>query len=331
MLSICYTRIERGEGDSVPRYVARSSLCGRSVMSVLHSTQSVPAADHGPSAERPAGEPERNERDGRGRFLPGNGGGPGNPFNRRVAALRKLMLAELSDEGARRLTRKMLEQAEQGDMSAARVFLQFTMGRAGPSIDPDRVDVDEWRLAQESAVPIQGWYALLQLLPAELVNRLTSIIWPCMTELFGRFMKEGMAERRAPKEAAANGDGETDGEVGREVAEPTPGEPEPAPSTNGGNGKRHAAPVDARAKGTADQKQPSAPTGNDGKHGAPSQTAANGDRAAARRRAAKHHGDRPRQQAAMGSCGAVSDDGGQSFARVLAGLPPEVLEAFGRG
>ena len=43
-----------------------------------------------------------NSRDAKGRFAAGNGGGPGNPYTRRVANLRATLLHAVSDEVAER-------------------------------------------------------------------------------------------------------------------------------------------------------------------------------------------------------------------------------------
>src|SRR5262249_27316633 len=44
------------------------------------------------------GPAPRSGRDEHGRFLPGHPGGPGNPFAREVARLRKRIMAKLTDE-----------------------------------------------------------------------------------------------------------------------------------------------------------------------------------------------------------------------------------------
>lgn len=289
-------------------------------MSKRHAPKSGPVADQ-PSVQRPAGEPERNERDARGRFLPGNGGGPGNPFGRRVAALRKMMLEEFSDEDARKLARKMIGMALEGDMAAARVYTQIAMGRAAPAGDPDRVEVDEWRLSKESAVAIQAWQALMHHLPADLVNELTSIVWPCFVAKFGKFFQEGSDERRASATTkAADEPGETVPADEGPRSTTTPTERQTKPSTNGGNGKRHRAPVGARAHGAAEHQQASSPIGRQDKLGAPSTKGRNGRLGC--------------DVDPEGDCIALDpkdDNGRHSFANLLAGLPPEALEAIARG
>jgi hypothetical protein len=53
-----------------------------------------------------------NGRDERGRFATGNMGGPGNPFSRQVAALRKALLDVVSEEDMRKIAHMLVVQAQ---------------------------------------------------------------------------------------------------------------------------------------------------------------------------------------------------------------------------
>lgn len=305
-------------------------------MNTCHAPQSVPVAEQERlGAERPAGEAERKERDGRGRFVPGNGGGPGNPFGRRVAELRKRMLAAISDEVIDELILKAIELGRGGDLAAIKFVVQYCVGRSGQTANPDRVDVEEWRLAQESAVSASAWHELFQQVPVEAVHSVNRIAWACQGERFRQFMKEGLDARRPNDETPADeSDGETDGRPEEAHSTSAPRDRKSAPSANGGNGKRHRAAVGSRANGAAAQKGSSSTTGHHGKHGAPSTKAGNGNSAAARRaaqdlRAALLPDD------AEGDCwptdvDPADDDGRPSIANLLAGLPPETLAALAR-
>ena len=83
-----------------------------------------------------------NGRDAGGRFAKGNPGGPGNPFARRVARLRSLLLDAVSDDDLRAVVAKMVEKAKAGDVAAAREVLTRTIGKPTDAIDPD-LDFDE--------------------------------------------------------------------------------------------------------------------------------------------------------------------------------------------
>jgi hypothetical protein len=85
-------------------------------------------------------------RDSGGRFVRGNKGGPGNPFGRKVAALRTALLSAVSPEDMLRLGKNLVEQALAGDTAAAKLLLAYTLGRPARGSDPDRVDLDELEL-----------------------------------------------------------------------------------------------------------------------------------------------------------------------------------------
>ena len=53
-----------------------------------------------------------NGRDERGRFAPGNVGGPGNPHAKQVGKLRSAMLAAVSDKEMKAVVKKLVELAK---------------------------------------------------------------------------------------------------------------------------------------------------------------------------------------------------------------------------
>src|SRR6476469_7475174 len=88
-------------------------------------------------------------RDVQGRFRKNNPGGPGNPFARKVAALRKALLDSVSEQDLKEMVEALKLKALQGDTSAIRLILQYCVGKPEPPKDPDRMDIDEWdRLRQ---------------------------------------------------------------------------------------------------------------------------------------------------------------------------------------
>lgn len=73
--------------------------------------------------------PSPNGRDGRGRFAPGNGGGPGNPHAAKVARLRARMLDGVNPDDLGRVMAKLVELALSGNVPAIRELLDRTIGR----------------------------------------------------------------------------------------------------------------------------------------------------------------------------------------------------------
>lgn len=78
-----------------------------------------------------------------GRFAAGNPGGPGNPYARRVARLRSLILESVTDDDLRAIVAKMVERAKHGDTAMIRELLTRLVGRPDSPGDPDRLDERE--------------------------------------------------------------------------------------------------------------------------------------------------------------------------------------------
>jgi hypothetical protein len=91
-------------------------------------------------------------RDNRGRFAAGNAGGPGNPFARRMAAFRKALCAAVSEQDIRDVAARLLQAAKGGDVAAAKVLLAYTVGRPPDAVNPDTLDLEEWRLFRQTPV-----------------------------------------------------------------------------------------------------------------------------------------------------------------------------------
>jgi len=66
----------------------------------------------------------------------GNRGGPGNPHAGQVARLRAVMLDCVTEDDIAKITRKLVAMAETGDLKAAELLLNRTIGKpdSGPSL-----------------------------------------------------------------------------------------------------------------------------------------------------------------------------------------------------
>jgi hypothetical protein len=91
-----------------------------------------PAPETNPA--NPAPEPNEG-RDAGGRFAKGNPGGPGNPFPRRVAAIRRAMLNCVTDEDIVAITKAVIEEAKSGNIAAAKLIFQYVLGKPGSMTD----------------------------------------------------------------------------------------------------------------------------------------------------------------------------------------------------
>jgi hypothetical protein len=128
-----------------------------------------------PDSDRPGPVPSPNPtangangRDAGGRFAKGNAGGPGNPFARQVAGLRRALLAAVTEEDMEVVARRLVAQAVEGDIAAARLLLSYTLGKPGAAVDPDTLDQQEWQLYRQRPVNGQDLVAILSNLPVDL-------------------------------------------------------------------------------------------------------------------------------------------------------------------
>jgi hypothetical protein len=64
-----------------------------------------------------------------GRFLPGNPGGPGNPYLHQVALLRSAILEAVTVEDVRAIVSALMRRAKMGDVLCAREVLNRATGR----------------------------------------------------------------------------------------------------------------------------------------------------------------------------------------------------------
>ena len=108
-----------------------------------------------------------NGRDGRGRFMKGNPGGPGNPFARRVAQLRAALLNVVTPEDIAGMAQHLLAMAKIGDLPAIKLLFLYAVGRPVDVEDPDTLDQREWQRRRQSAAHPDEIIRLTQRLPAE--------------------------------------------------------------------------------------------------------------------------------------------------------------------
>ncbi len=98
--------------------------------------------------------PSTAGRDARGRFARGNGLGRGNPFARRVAALRSALLEEVDEAKFRRMARDLVEMALQKDLAAIKLVFHYVLGRPTPMVNPDDLDRLEWEQLRRDCVSV---------------------------------------------------------------------------------------------------------------------------------------------------------------------------------
>lgn len=97
----------------------------------------------------------QNGRDAQGRFAKGNPGGPGNPHVARVQAFRKAALDAMTPAGVRKAVRLLEREVDNGNVAAAREYLDRTIGRSPLFADlelSDRVAAIEESLRKDGVL-----------------------------------------------------------------------------------------------------------------------------------------------------------------------------------
>jgi hypothetical protein len=141
-------------------------------------TAETSSATNGSHHEDQPGQAPAGGRDARGRFTAGNKYGPGNPFARQTAQLRKVLLEVVTPEEMRQVAFTLLLRAKTGNLTAIKLLLQYVLGKPAEGVDPDRLEVEEWRLAQESKVNVADMHDTVQHMPAETANVIVRHAWP---------------------------------------------------------------------------------------------------------------------------------------------------------
>ena len=81
--------------------------------------------------------PIPNGRNTDGRFAKGNAGGPGNPYARRVAALRRALLDCVTEDDIKAIAKAVIEEAKDGNIAAAKIIFQYTLGKPDSAANLD--------------------------------------------------------------------------------------------------------------------------------------------------------------------------------------------------
>jgi len=80
-----------------------------------------------------------------GRFSPGWKGGPGNPFAAKAAQLRAALLETVTADDIKAVIIKLVDQAKGGDVAAAKVLLDRTIGKVLQEVKVSQGDEETTR------------------------------------------------------------------------------------------------------------------------------------------------------------------------------------------
>jgi hypothetical protein len=96
-----------------------------------------------PQDTKPAANADRAAS---GQFAKGNRCSLGNPFARRLGALRSAFLNAVTDAEVAAVARKLADLAVSGDVQAAALFLSYAVGKPTVAMNPDALDLNEFAL-----------------------------------------------------------------------------------------------------------------------------------------------------------------------------------------
>jgi hypothetical protein len=109
-----------------------------------------------------------------------------------VAELRRALLAAVTDDDIKYMAGVLVQMARGGDLAAVKLLFSYVIGKPVEVSDPDRLDLEEWRLRQEAGVSAEQMTGVLDKMPADMANRLTAASHPYLVEqnFAGPFLRE---------------------------------------------------------------------------------------------------------------------------------------------
>ena len=139
------------------------------------------------------------------------------------------------------------ETKEREDLAATRLLLSYTLGKPSPTVDPDRVAIDEWEIHQEKAVAAAEMEELFAKVSVKEANCMANIAWPC--SIYDNFTQQFLSDEQKKTGMVAQRV-EPSTTVETRVAPPpstTAKKAAARPSTHGSNG-RHSPPPKVKGR-----------------------------------------------------------------------------------
>lgn len=182
----------------------------------MSTTTSTPKFAPIPEPRTTPDRPENPQRTAGGQYARGNRGGPGNPFNRQIAAFRTMIVSTTTLDDVREAALKLIEAARQGNLAAIKLFFQYVVGKPTDAVDPDRMDVDEFKLCEQSNIGGEACQAVhIDGMPVRLATELAGI----MEEAKYKNFQKQAAENEAAIAEQARIDAAEDAAIQRGIEE----------------------------------------------------------------------------------------------------------------
>jgi hypothetical protein len=139
--------------------------------------------------------PHPDGRNADGRFARGNPGGPGNPYYRRQAQLKRMMLECVTDVDVQSVMGVLLGLARSGDLVAIKLFLEYTVGKPSKEVDPDREELHEWGLQRQTPRLQEVLETMTYSIETPTANQVTRDMIPlvgdCHLKTVGKHIRDG--------------------------------------------------------------------------------------------------------------------------------------------
>jgi hypothetical protein len=134
-----------------------------------------------------------------GRFTKGNPGGPGNPFGRRLAYLRKVLCAHINEADIETAVCQLRDRMCRGDLAAVKLLLLYAIGRPLDAVNPDTIDLQEWQLFQKQPVEHTDLVAILTGLSPEVACRVLRAALPSVAAGQAQMLQETLVTGKVPE------------------------------------------------------------------------------------------------------------------------------------
>jgi hypothetical protein len=115
--------------------------------------------------------------------------------------MRQVMLECVGEDDLREIIAEVVAQAKEGDLGAAKLVLSYVVGKPTATVDPDRVDVEEFRLLQEETCSGDQFSNVLNGVPAGLACEVLEAVVPVQSlAQRQQFVEELLAEDEEDEE-----------------------------------------------------------------------------------------------------------------------------------
>lgn len=106
----------------------------------------------------------------------------GNPYNRRLAELRRTLLNFATQDDMTQAASALKELAMSGDVAAIQLLFKYVLGQPKQTVEPDQLELDECPQMQENTRPPKEAATVIQRPPMQTVETGTKATWPIAKE-----------------------------------------------------------------------------------------------------------------------------------------------------